>query len=192
VGRTFVITKAHDNVIDQLGGRPALQVAQDVVSNLTEQEQGLLDNGLFVGRVINEYKENFERGDFLVRNVMRVSQTSGAIAITDYVRAGQTVQFQLRDAQSADEDLTDLLSPLRARPPAGGLLFSCNGRGQRMFQTPCHDIGAAQKILPRTPVAGFFAAGELGPVGGKNFIHGQTASFAMFRPASPVSSPSSP
>ena len=110
---------------------------------------------------------------------------AGSLAVTDYVRVGQTVQFHMRDAATATEDLSLLLAGQQggARPPAGGLLFSCNGRGTRMFERPCHDVGAARRAMPRTPVAGFFAAGELGPVGGKNFIHGHTASFALFRPA---------
>jgi small ligand-binding sensory domain FIST len=104
--------------------------------------------------------------------------------VTDYVRVGQTVQFHMRDAATATEDLTLLLEGRSSAeaPPAGGLLFSCNGRGTRMFDRPCHDVGVAHKAMPQTPVAGFFAAGELGPVGGKNFIHGHTASFALFRP----------
>ncbi|MGA2496749.1 MAG: FIST N-terminal domain-containing protein [Tepidisphaeraceae bacterium] len=181
IGNTYVITRGKDNVIEQLGGRPAMEVAQEVLVDLTPAEQKLLENGLFVGRVIDEYREKFGRGDFLVRGVMRVNRSNGAIAITDYVRTGQTVQFHVRDAITADEDMTGLLLPQRQRPPAGGLLFSCNGRGSRMFEQPSHDIATSQKVLPQTPVAGFFAAGEFGPVGGRNFIHGHTASFAFFR-----------
>jgi len=118
---------------------------------------------------------------------MGVDQEAGSLAVTDFVRVGQTVQFHMRDAATATEDLSLLLQG-QARgegpPAAGGLLFSCNGRGTRMFEQPCHDVGAARRAMPTTPVAGFFAAGELGPVGGKNFIHGHTASFALFRPKS--------
>jgi small ligand-binding sensory domain FIST len=100
------------------------------------------------------------------------------------VKTGQTVHFLFRDAGTATEDLTLLLDGQTGAgaPAAGGLLFSCNGRGTRMFDQPCHDVGLARKAMPQTPVAGFFAAGELGPVGGKNFVHGHTASFALFRP----------
>jgi small ligand-binding sensory domain FIST len=184
IGRPFVVTKAHDNVIEHLGGKPALAVLRDTVNELPEPERQKLANGLFVGRAINEYRENWGRGDFLVRNVMGVDQEAGALAVTDYVRVGQTVQFHMRDAATATEDLALLLEGRATpeRPPAGGLLFSCNGRGTRMFEQPCHDVGAARKAMPKTPVAGFFAAGELGPVGGRNFIHGHTASFALFRP----------
>ena len=184
VGRPFVVTRAHDNVIDQLGGKPALEALRETVNTLPEAERQRLSNGLFVGRAINEYREAWGRGDFLVRNVMGVDQEAGSLAVTDYVRVGQTVQFYVRDAATADEDLALLLEGQvkSDRPPAGGLLFSCNGRGQRMFEEKCHDVGAARKAMPKTPVAGFFAAGELGPVGGRNFIHGHTASFALFRP----------
>ena len=183
IGRPFVVTKAHDNVIEALGGKPALEMLRDTVTDLPEPERQKLANGLFVGRAINEYRDKWGRGDFLVRNVMGVDQDAGSLAVTDYVRVGQTVQFHMRDAATATEDLSLLLENQAASDaPAGGLLFSCNGRGSRMFEQPCHDVGAARKAMPKTPVAGFFAAGELGPVGGKNFIHGHTASFALFRP----------
>jgi small ligand-binding sensory domain FIST len=147
-------------------------------------EKNLLRHGLLIGRAMSEYKDSFARGDFVVRNLMGVDQESGAIAVTDLVRVGQTMQFHVRDAATAGEDLSLLLDPQREKspPPAGGLLFSCNGRGTRLFDTPCHDITTARSALPTTPLAGFFAAGEIGPVGGKNFIHGHTASFALFRP----------
>jgi small ligand-binding sensory domain FIST len=185
VGRTLVITRAHDNVIEQLGGKPALQALRDMVEEMTADQRAMLSQGLLVGRAISEYRDSFGRGDFLVRNLMGVDQTSGAIALTDYVRAGQTVQFHVRDASTASEDLSQLLESQRQphRPPASAaLLFSCNGRGTRLFDAGCHDISAARAAMPETPVAGFFAAGELGPVGGKNFIHGHTASFALLRP----------
>ena len=190
IGRPFVVTKAHDNVIDHLGGKPALEMLRDTVTDLPESERQKLANGLFVGRAINEYREKWGRGDFLVRNVMGVDQEAGSLAVTDFVRVGQTVQFHMRDAATATEDLSLLLEgqATSKAQPAGGLLFSCNGRGTRMFERPCHDVGAARRAMPKTPVAGFFAAGELGPVGGKNFIHGHTASFALFRPKDRLSS----
>lgn len=182
-GKAMVITKSKDNVIYALGGRPALQALRDALMEMPEPDRQLLQNGLFMGRAISEYKETFDRGDFLVRNVMNVDDDSGAIAVGDYVRTGQTVRFHVRDAATASEDLNELLAPEKLSPrPAGGLLFSCNGRGSRLFDKPSHDIAAATEAMPNTPIAGFFAAGELGPVSGHNFIHGHTASFALFRP----------
>jgi small ligand-binding sensory domain FIST len=138
---------------------------------------------LHVGRVINEYQDEFHRGDFLVRNVMGVDQESGAIAITDRVRVGQTVQFHVRDAASADEDLHELLQidlSAHEKKPGGALLFTCNGRGSRLFPEPHHDARAIRSEAGAVPLAGFFAAGELGPIGGQNFIHGFTASVVLF------------
>jgi small ligand-binding sensory domain FIST len=186
IGEPMVITRARENVIEQLGGRPALHALRDTIESLDEADKSLLGHGLMIGRAISEYRDSFGRGDFLVRNLMGVDQGSGAIAVADYVRTGQTIQFHVRDAATASEDLSMMLAPLQrehARPAAGALLFSCNGRGSRMFDQACHDITAARAAMPNTPVAGFFAAGELGPVGGKNFIHGHTASLALIRPA---------
>lgn len=182
IGRSMVITKAHENVIDQLGGKPALHVLREVITSLPENEQLLLRRGLLIGRAISEYRESFSRGDFLVRNVLGVDQEAGSIAMADQVRVGQTVQFQVRDAASASEDLELMLADAgKIGDPAAALLFSCNGRGSRLFDTPNHDVGRSRQRFPDTPVAGFFAAGEIGPVGGRNFIHGHTASFALLR-----------
>jgi small ligand-binding sensory domain FIST len=115
--------------------------------------------------------------------VLGLERNSGALVITERVRVGQTVQFQVRDAASADEDLHALLQldvSAHERKPAGGLLFSCNGRGSRLFGEPNHDAGAVRAEAGPLPLAGFFAQGELGPVGGQNFIHGFTASLALF------------
>jgi small ligand-binding sensory domain FIST len=182
VGQPLVITKARENVIEHLGGRPALAALRETIESLRDADKQLLQHGLFVGRAISEYQESWSYGDFLVRNVMGIKQDSGAIAVTDYVRPGQTIQFHVRDAETADEDLNLLLARQKgAEAAAGGLLFSCNGRGTRLFSAMSHDITAAREAMPTTPIAGFFAAGELGPVGGKNFVHGHTASFALFR-----------
>lgn len=183
VGRPMVITRADRNVIKDLGRRPAIEVLRETFAELDEHDQGLIREGLHVGRVISEYRETFGRGDFLIRNVMGADD-EGGIAITDSVRVGQTVQFHVRDAATADEDLHSLLADDLASHPgsrvAGGLLFSCNGRGSRLFPAPDHDVTAICNVLGPIPVAGFFAMGELGPVGGKNFVHGFTASLALF------------
>ena len=94
---------------------------------------------------------------------------------------GQTIQFQVRDADSAREDLRQILEIERLSPVAGALLFSCNGRGKGLFGEANHDVGALRNALGDIPVAGFFAAGELGPVSGRNFVHGFTASMLLFR-----------
>ncbi len=183
IGRTMIVTKVEQNVIRELGRRPALDVIREVFANLSEEDQERVQQGLHIGRVINEYQEKFQSGDFLVRNVIGSDETGG-IAITDVVRVGQTVQFHVRDAETADEDLRSLLSNERqARADArlgGALLFTCNGRGSRLFPTPHHDVATIHELLGAIPVAGFFAMGEIGPIGGQNFVHGFTASIALF------------
>jgi small ligand-binding sensory domain FIST len=183
IGRPLVITNAQDNVILELGGLSALGQLQQLYETLTPEEQQLARQGLHVGQVINEYQERFGRGDFLVRNVQGVDPNSGAIAIGDYARVGQTVQFHVRDAATADEDLNFLLAEAQHASDGrclGGLIFTCNGRGSRLFDRPHHDAQAVARHWSQLPVAGFFAQGEIGPIGGKNFLHGFTASIALF------------
>lgn len=183
IGRPLVITRGEENVIYELGGKSALEQLRDLWQALSPQEQELAKQGLHIGRAVSEYRDQFQRGDFLVRNVMQLDRRTGALIITDRVRVGQTVQFHVRDAATADEDLRALLQfdlCAHEKRPAGALLFTCNGRGTRLFAGPDHDAGAVQAEAGRIPLAGFFAQGELGPVGGQNFIHGFTASVALF------------
>jgi small ligand-binding sensory domain FIST len=192
IGTHYVITKAERNIIHSLGGRPPLPILQEIYDTLNVREQQMMRSGLHLGRVTNEYQSTFGRGDFLIRNVIGVDQDSGAITVGDYVRTGQTVQFHLRDAQTADEDLRHLLEEVatldsftpQARtssnnPSRGALLFTCNGRGTRLFAEPNHDAAPLQQLLGPTPTAGFFAAGELGPIANRNYVHGFTASVAI-------------
>jgi small ligand-binding sensory domain FIST len=183
VGRHLVVTRGKENIITELGGKTPREQLKQLWQELSPRDQELVRQGLHVGRVINEYQGQFQRGDFLVRNVMGFDGETGALAITDRVRVGQTVQFHVRDAETADEDLHELLQidlSAHARRPAAVLVFTCNGRGTNLFAEPHHDARAIRAEVGPVPLAGFFAQGELGPVGGQNFIHGFTASVALF------------
>jgi len=183
IGRHMIITKAQDNLIYELGGKTPLLQLQELWPELGERDRQLFQQGLHIGRVINEYQGEFQRGDFLVRNVLGLERSSGALGLNDLVRVGQTVQFHVRDAESADEDLHALLQldvHAHENRPGAVLAFSCNGRGTRLFPEPNHDARVVREETGSIPVAGFFAQGELGPVGGQNFIHGFTASLALF------------
>lgn len=251
IGTPFVITRGERNVVLELGGKPALERLHEIVVALPAEEEELARQSLFVGRVIDEYKDRFGRGDFLIHNIVAVDRKSGAIGIAGRAKTGATVQFHVRDARSADEDLRAMLAAITSPPStrlsaapslsnpnpkrqpgaasdpdhdpsgsgikpsdppplpslgsavaegggaqhqgggllsprpmisyAGALLFGCNGRGTHMWDTPGHDANAlADALGDNLPVAGFFCGGEFGPVGGKNFIHGFTASIALF------------
>jgi small ligand-binding sensory domain FIST len=189
IGKPWVITDCERNQIKKLGGKPALEVLMETWNSLAPKDQKLLQSAPFVGLAIDPTRTRFERGDFLVRGIMGLNQRDRAIAVADFVRRGQTVQLLVRDAASAGEDLRCLIASqsggaLRPeeRSAAGALIFSCNGRGSRMFSVPDHDVGCVREGLAADlPLAGFFAAGEIGPIGRRNFLHGFTASVALFR-----------
>jgi small ligand-binding sensory domain FIST len=177
-----IVTRAEQNIIFELAGTPALdRLTTQAHGSLTQNEVGLLEmGGLQLGRVIDEKRESFGRGDFLLRSVLGADRRNGALAVGDVVPVGTTVQFHLRDARTADEDLQVLLNGRRAD---GALIFTCNGRGSRLFEEPHHDARVLSDLLGPVPLAGFFAAGEIGPVGGHNFVHGFTASIALLSDA---------
>jgi len=213
-GPAVVITKAKGNVIFELGGRPTPDVMREAIEDLGEKAQSVLKDGLLVGRVINEYKERFGRNDFLIRNVVGLDGNTGGIAVADFVKVGQTMRFHVRDRVTADEDLAMLMDVQKLYDrPAGCLIISCNSRGAKLFGHPNHDASTiARAFAPRiggeaqakigamidpavgaatssVPTAGFFAAGEIGPVGssgGDSFVHAHTACVALFREAMPT------
>ena len=186
IGRAFTVTSADENVIFSLEGDPPLHRIQEIINDLDEADRTVLENGLFVGRAMAPRDEHLGRGSFLIRGVMGVDRESGAVAVGDQIREGETVQFHLRDANTAREDLELMLTPQTIlEKPRGGLLFSCNGRGIRLFDHPDGDVGTVLNLLGKLQIGGFFCAGEIGPVGGRNFLHGHTACLALFRPSAP-------
>jgi small ligand-binding sensory domain FIST len=183
VGPEMVITGAEGNVIHELASRPALARLRQAIAELEPAEQALAAGGLLVGIVVDPNKPDYERGDFLIRGLFGVDAETGAVSVGAGVRLGQTVRMQVRDAKSAHDDLIHALGGEVAAlggPPAGALLFTCNGRGSRMFGTPGHDAQAVADACGGAPTAGFFCAGEIGPVGDRNYVHGFTATLALF------------
>lgn len=183
VGPEMVITAAEGNVIYELASRPAIERLGEAIASLAPEERGPAATGVMLGIVIDENRPEHRRGDFLVRPIIGADEQEQSIAVGEQVRVGQTVRLHVRDADSADEDLRSALQAEREALGAGGaagaLLFTCNGRGTHMFSQPDHDAGAIEDTLG-IPAAGFFCAGEIGPVGGRNFLHGFTATMAVF------------
>ena len=187
IGRPYIITRAEENVILELAGQPAMNTLQQLYGELPDTDKKLAREALLLGIVMDEYKEKFQRGDFLIRNLIDMDPSVGALAVGDRVQTGQTVQFHVRDAVSSREDLQTLLSQgsFHNGGFSGGLLFSCLGRGRDLYREPDVDIRTVrQAVGTGCPIAGFFCNGEIGPIGPRNYIHGFTASLGLFRPRS--------
>lgn len=187
IGEPHIITRVERNLILSLSQKPAYQVLAETFQSLSPELQQRAQQNIFLGLVVNEYQEEFHRGDFLIRNILGVDPAMGALAVGALPRLGQTIQFQLRDPASADEDLQELLGQEKLRmarqgKPVAGLLCCCNGRGQGLFGQSSHDAKAVEAVLGPLPLTGFFCNGEIGPVGLKNYLHGYTASLALFAP----------
>jgi small ligand-binding sensory domain FIST len=177
IGRPLTVTKAERNLVVELAGKSAIRRLQEVAASVPDEERALLRNGLHVGVVVDEHKIDFERGDFLVRNLLGADEGRGALAVGEFVDVGQTIQFHVRDATAADEDLRVMLRHVSGD---AALLFTCNGRGTHLFGSRDHDAGVIEERLGPVPLAGAFCAGEIGPVGGRSFLHGFTASLLVF------------
>jgi small ligand-binding sensory domain FIST len=182
IGEPWVITRAQHNILMELGGKNVMQVIRGLIDTLEPEDEALARQGLLIGRVIDEYKDHFGRGDFLIRSIMGADEQTGYIAVGDLLHVGQTVQFHVRDRKAAEEDLELLLENQKILgDAAGALLCTCNGRGVGLFGTPHVESKMILNALGDVPLAGFYAAGEIGPVGPQAFLHGFTASLAVFR-----------
>jgi small ligand-binding sensory domain FIST len=176
VGSPFVVTRAEQNIVYELAGRSAVERLQEVAATLPDDDRELLADLVQIGRVIDENKLDFGPGDFLVRGVLGADPNSGALRVGDIVDVGSTAQFQVRDATTADQELRKMVD---GRSADTALVFTCNGRGTHLFPEPDHDAMVVSESLDGAPVAGMFCAGELGPIGGHNFMHGFTASVVL-------------
>ena len=188
VGRLMRVTRCHRNLLLELDEQPAVEALQELFTSLNEGDQDLARHSLFLGMAMDELRDEFDLGDFLIRNILGMDPTTGALAIGELLKEGQRVQFHLRDARTSGEELDGLLERYAADrlggPDWGTLLFSCLGRGQYLYGRPDYDTDLFRKRLGGIPLGGFFCNGEIGPVGDTTFLHGYTSSFGVFRPRS--------
>ncbi len=184
IGEPLVITRADRNMIEELGGKPAYDRLANLYNTLPTQEQRLVQQALHLGVAMSEFRESFGYGDFLIRNVVATDGEAKTIQVGDFVKIGQTVQFHIRDHESASSDLKQRLKTSRQEhaplEPSAALVFTCNGRGVNLFPEENHDAQMVQEILGEIPAGGFFAAGEIGPIVEQNFVHGFTCCVVWF------------
>jgi len=184
IGSPLRITASEGHLIQQLDGDSPLEKLQGIMSELSDEDRQLAQRALFVGIVMDELREEVGHGDFLIRNILGMHRESGAIAIGSQLRTGQTMQFHLRDGNTASQELDALLRQYKSgvpSAPAGALLFSCLGRGQGMFGEADHDSRLFREDVAPVPIGGFFCNGEIGPVSGRTYLHGYTSAFGIFR-----------
>ena len=184
IGQPWTVTDCDSNILKTIGGRPAVEVLQETLDSLDAETGERARRNLLVGLAIDEYRHEYGRGDYLIRNILGFDRQTGAMAISALPRVGQTIQFQFRDAAAADDDLTTQLKAYKAalgpdQTVLGALLCACNGRGRSLFDVPNHDAQALTDALGPVPTAGLFCNGEIGPIGGQTFLHGFTASIAL-------------
>jgi len=186
IGSLMCVTKCQKNLLTELDQEPPLKVLQKLFESSSERDQELMQRSLFLGVVMDDFREDPQLGDFLIRNIIGLDSRSGAIAIGEMLQEGQMAQFHLRDALTSADDLSSLLtryaSEERATEGQGAVLFSCMGRGEDLYGRPDHDTDLFRDKVSPIPLGGFFCNGEIGPVGGTTFLHGYTSSFGIFRP----------
>lgn len=186
IGEPMQVTKAERNIILELDEQVPLVLLRELIANLSEKERMLAQHSLFVGIAMDGFKPSLQQGDFLIRGILGVDPSAGAIAIGDRVRPGQRLQFHLRDAEASAEDLEVLLqqyqdSKADEAAAAAALMFSCVGRGEGLYGKPNFDSELFRRYIKHIPVGGFFCNGEIGPVGGSTFLHGYTSVFGICR-----------
>ncbi len=188
IGKPMHITRCARNFLLELDGKPAVQMLKEVLDHLSEHDQSLARHSLFLGIGMNEFKEEYKAGDFLIRNIIGIEPRTGSLVVGEILNSERTVQFHLRDAETSSDDLRQLLNAYKqsdgeqkSAQAAGALLFSCLGRGRHLYGQSNHDSNCFRQYLGEVPLGGFFCNGEIGPVGGTTFLHGYTSSFGIFR-----------
>ncbi len=186
IGSPSVVSKCHENILLELDGNKPVDVLRAAFEAARDRDRHLINTALHLGIVTDPLLEQFKPGDFLIRNVLGIHKESGGLVIGELLHEGQIVQFHVRDAQTAAEDLHALLrryaSERKPAPGQGALLFSCLGRGKHLFGRPDHDTSIFQAEVGTLPLGGFFCNGEIGPVGASTYLHGFTSSFGIFSP----------
>lgn len=181
IGQPMLITRVEENVLYELQSQPALEAMKALYQSLSENEQELFGQALFVGIEMKDQVE-YQHGDFLVRNIVGLDPEEGTLSIGALPKQWQAMQFHVRDAAASREDLDRMLDRCDAIDPRGALLFSCVGRGMDLYGEPDHDSRRFRARVKDVPIGGFFCNGEIGPVGGTTFLHGYTSAFAVFSP----------
>jgi len=193
IGKTYRVTSCKNNFLLELDGKPAVAILKELLESLPSPDQALAKNSLFLGVVMDEFKESFKVGDFLIRNIIGIEPKTGALVVGELLRNERTVQFHLRDAATSAEDLRMMLKQYvdkqtseAKEEAAGALLFSCLGRGRYLYGQSNHDTDCFREYVGEVPIGGFFCNGEIGQVGGTTFLHGYTSSFGIFRAKTPA------
>jgi small ligand-binding sensory domain FIST len=185
IGKPMLVTRCRDHSIEELDRRPPVEVLRELFDTLDERDQSLFRHSLFLGLEMNQGQVEYHAGEHLVRNIVGMDPSTGAISVGARCQPWKVVQFLLRDARTAAEDLAAMLERYRVRAAApeikGALLFSCLGRGQHLYGRADHDTEMFRARLGPVPLGGFFCNGEIGPVGGITFLHGYTSAFGLFR-----------
>ena len=179
-GRLLTVTRVERNLVQEVAGRPAMECMVDEIAEHLDRADiaGIEGNGILLGRCIDPRILDPGPGDLLLRPLIGVERATGALAVEGRIPLGSVVQCAVRDARTATADLT---ASLAGRQADAALLFTCSGRGSRLFDVANHDAAALQRSLGPVPLGGMFAAGEFGPVGNVNFVHSFAASMALFR-----------
>lgn len=184
IGPELAVTDGEGGVIRTLAGRSALDALRDTVEGLDDADRKRIRHGLLLGLVVGPDRADYGPGDFVVRGLAGADPAAGAVVVGAPVEVGQLARLHVRDPESATTDLRDALRLRRMAVGesgiAGALAFTCNGRGRQMFGRDDHDARAIQDGLGPLPLGGMIAAGEIGPVGGRAFLHGFTATVGVF------------
>jgi len=189
IGKPLRVTRSKKHILFELDGEPAIMTLKKVMDGLSDVDKQLAREAMLLGLVMQEDKDKHSAGDFLIRNILGIEQTSGAIVVAEILDDARTVQFHVRDAATSADDLRLLLKKYRdeeldgnADSVSGALLFSCLGRGSFMYGRSNHDSDCFRAYLGAVPLGGFFCNGEIGRVGNNTYLHGYTSSFGIFRP----------
>jgi len=176
IGPSRTITEAEENIVFTIDGRPALEILKEDIGEVLARDLSRIEGYIFAALPV----AGSDRADYLVRNLIGISENEGVLAIGSAVTQGDRIMFCRRDRDSAVEDLRRMLGDLKRRAGdkaiQGGLYFSCVARGVNQFGPHSVELGIIREVLGDFPLAGFFANGEIS----NDRLYGHTGVLALF------------
>tara|TARA_Y100000590_G_C15678156_1_gene998784 strand:- start:511 stop:1698 length:1188 start_codon:yes stop_codon:yes gene_type:complete len=186
IGNPMVVTKCEDNVIMELdNNKKPLDIIEDLYKKNDYRNKYLIRNSLQMGIIMDRIGSISPKENYLIRNILGASEIDGCIEVGEFINEGQIVQFHVKDSETANEELNQLIknrnSDIKNNPPESVLMFSCLARGNYLFNEYNHETNIVKKIIKNIPITGFFSNGEINQIGDQTFLNGYTSSFTILK-----------
>jgi hypothetical protein len=178
IGGERIVTRSQGNIIHEIDNKPAVEVLKEYLpENALADDRNWMDyaNSLALCFRAPSYMKDEE---YVVRGVPAVKMADGSIIVQTEVQEGTSIWFSSRDKQKLatgfDRMARQIKEQLGGEKPNLVLQFECATRGKMMLREREKlqlQRRFRQSLGPDAPWAGYYCAGEIGPVEEHNNHH---------------------